>query len=164
MDMKFGIWNVRSLYRACSLMIFVKEISKYKSDLTGVQEVRWDRGGTEPVGEYIFFYGMGNENHELCTGFFLHTRNISAVKKVEFVSDRMPYMALRRRWCDIIILNVHAQQRIKLMILRTVYTRNLNVYSMNSLNMKILLGDFSAKIGRENFSNQHFGMRVYTKI
>jgi hypothetical protein len=35
----------------------------------GVQEVRRDGGGTEPAGEYIFFYGKGNENHELGTGF-----------------------------------------------------------------------------------------------
>jgi hypothetical protein len=36
MDMKFGIWNVRSLYRAGLLMKAAKEISKYKLDLVGV--------------------------------------------------------------------------------------------------------------------------------
>jgi hypothetical protein len=77
-----------------------------KLDLVGVQ-VKWEGGGTEPAGEYIFFYGMGNENHELGTGFFVHKRIISAVKRVEFVSDRMPYIILRGCWCDI-VLNIHA--------------------------------------------------------
>jgi hypothetical protein len=29
-------------------------------DLVGVQEVRWDRDGTKPAGEYTFLYGEGN--------------------------------------------------------------------------------------------------------
>jgi hypothetical protein len=63
-------------------MTVVKELSKYKLDLVGVQEVRWDRGSTEPAGENAFFYGKGNENQEFGTGFYIHKRIISAFKKV----------------------------------------------------------------------------------
>jgi hypothetical protein len=35
MDLSFDTWNVRSLYRAGSLMTVASEISKYKSDLVG---------------------------------------------------------------------------------------------------------------------------------
>jgi hypothetical protein len=38
-----------------SLVTVPKETRKYKSDLMGVQEVRWEGGGTEPAGEYTFF-------------------------------------------------------------------------------------------------------------
>jgi hypothetical protein len=70
------MWNVRSLYGAGSVVAVSKELSKYKLDLVGVQEVRCECGGTEPAGEYTFFSGNGNENHELGTGF-LCTRESS---------------------------------------------------------------------------------------
>jgi exonuclease III len=108
MDMRFGTWNVRSLYRSGSLKTVSGELAKCKLDLVGVQEVRWDKGGTEPAGDYTFFYGNGNADHHLGTAFFVHKTIISAVKRVEFVSDRMSYITLRGRWCDIIVLNVHA--------------------------------------------------------
>jgi hypothetical protein len=81
-------------------MTVIKDISKYKLDLVGVQVVRWDRSGTKPAGKYTFFYGRANENHELCTGFFVHKRIISAVNKVNFVSDRKSYIILKGQHGD----------------------------------------------------------------
>jgi hypothetical protein len=81
-----------------------KELSKYKLDLVGVQEIRREGSGNEPA-EYTFFNGKGNENHELCRGF-LCIRD--SLRGTAFVSDRMSYIILRDRWCHVIVLNVHA--------------------------------------------------------
>jgi hypothetical protein len=51
MDMRFGMWKVRSLYMAGSLITVAEALSKYKLGLMSVQEVSWGRGGTQPAGE-----------------------------------------------------------------------------------------------------------------
>jgi hypothetical protein len=55
MDLRFGTWNIRSLYRAGCLMTFSRELSRYRLDLVGVEEVIWESSGTETAAEYIFF-------------------------------------------------------------------------------------------------------------
>jgi exonuclease III len=75
-DMRFGTWNVRSLYRARSFKTVGRDLGKYKLDLVGIQEVRWEKEGTERAQDYTYFYGKGKEDHQLGTGFFSYIREL----------------------------------------------------------------------------------------
>jgi hypothetical protein len=54
-------------------MAAARELARYKLDLVVVQEVRWENEGTVKAGDYSFFYGKGNENHQLGTEFLYIT-------------------------------------------------------------------------------------------
>jgi exonuclease III len=53
--MRFGTWNVRSLYMAGSIIAAARELARYKLDLAGVQEVKSDKRGKITVEITIFF-------------------------------------------------------------------------------------------------------------
>jgi exonuclease III len=131
--MRLGTWNVKSLHRKGAVKRIVRELRKFNLHLVGLQEVGWWKSGTERAEDYTFFYGQGNGNHQLGTGFFVRNRIVSAVRGVEFISERMSSTILRGRWCNIIVLNVHATCEDKGMMQRTTTMRNWGVLLISLL-------------------------------
>jgi exonuclease III len=95
----------------------------------------------------------------------VHKRIISA-RKFEFVSDRISYTILRGRWCQIIVLNVHAPTEDKTDDVKYSFYEELECVfdTFPKYHTKILLGDFNAKVGREDILNRQLGMKVCTKL
>jgi hypothetical protein len=79
----------------------------------------------------------------------VHKRIISAVKRVEFVSDRMSYEVLRGCWCCFLVLNVHVPTEDKIDdVMESFYEELEHVFNkFLKYHMNFLLGDFSAKEG-----------------
>jgi exonuclease III len=91
---------------------------------------------------------------------------MSAVKRVEFVSDRMSYIILRGRWCHIIVLNVHAPTENKTDDVKvSVYEELERMFDkFRKYHMIILLGDFNTKVCKVDIFKLTLGMKVYTKL
>jgi hypothetical protein len=88
-----------------------------------------------------------------------------AIKSIEFVSDRMSYIILRGHWCDI-VLNIHAPTNDKIDDVKDTFYEELECVfdKFPKYHMKILLGYFSAKVGREDIFKLTIGTRVYMKL
>jgi hypothetical protein len=89
----------------------------------------------------------------------VHKRIISAVKRIEFVSDRMSYKILRGHWCHIIVLNVHAPTEDKTHDVKGSFYDELECVFDKFLkyHMKILLRDLNAQKGSEDIFKPTIG-------
>jgi hypothetical protein len=78
----------------------------------------------------------------------------------------MPYIILRGRWFHTIVINIHASTKDKIDDVKDSFYEELEhaFDKFPQCRMKILLGDFNAKVGREDFLNRQLGMKVYAKL
>jgi len=99
----------------------------------------------------------------LGTGFFVHYRMVSAVRSSLLAIGC--HIVLKGHWCNIIVLNVHAPIEEKSDDSKhSVYEELEQVYDhFPKYYLKIVLGDFNAKVGRI-FSNRQLGTRIYIRI
>jgi hypothetical protein len=76
------------------------------------------------------------------------------------------YIVLRGCWCNIVVLNVLAPSEERSGDSKDSLYEELEQFlgHFSQYHMKILLGDFNAKVGRENISNRQLGLRVYIEI
>ncbi|PNF23951.1 hypothetical protein B7P43_G10044 [Cryptotermes secundus] len=71
----------------------------------------------------------------------------------------MSYIILKGRWCDIIVTNVHAPTEDKIDDIKDRFYEELELVfdKFPKCPMKILLGDFNAKVGREDIFKPTIG-------
>jgi hypothetical protein len=64
----------------------------------------------------------------------------------------MSFIILRGRWCDIIVLNVHAQTKGKIDDIKDRFYEELEQVfdKFPEYHVKVLLGDFNAKVDGES--------------
>jgi hypothetical protein len=67
-------------------------------------------------------------------GYFVPQRIVSVVERVEFVCSKLSYVDLTDRWCNVIVMDVHAPIEKKMMTKKIVSMRNCVEFSIMFLN------------------------------
>ena len=89
----------------------------------------------------------------------MYNTELSAVKRMGFATCRISYIVLRDSWCNNTVPNVHATSEDKRDDSKDSFYVELEqvFYHFPKYYTKIILGDFNAKLGRENIFKPTIG-------
>ena len=149
LNLQIGTWNVRTLFTSGQLGNIKLEMDRLSTDILGICETRWTGNGQFFSDSYAIFYSGGVE----------HARGVAiAVKKelTKFIlgcwtlSDRVMVIKLKGKKFDVNIIQAYAPTSMSTEEeLDTFYEQLSMAYkTCKSQEVKILMGDFNAKVGR----------------
>lgn len=126
-------------------------MKQYNIGILAVQEMRWKGEGIMASGDFTVFYKGGQSKNMFGTGFIVNNVCKELILNFNGINDRISYLRLKGKFFNTILINVHApteekEPEVKEMlydILDGVYNR------LPTYDVKIVLGDFNAKVGRE---------------
>ncbi|PSN46128.1 hypothetical protein C0J52_12067 [Blattella germanica] len=153
-DIFLGTWNVRTLYSSRPLEILTRELDRTGLDIVALQESRWSGEGSQESGKFTLYYG-GATKPEFGTGFLVRRNILSAIRDIKFVSDRISYIILK-------VVNVYGPTEASVDKIKYEFYEEIeSVFDrLSRYHMKIVLGDFNAKVGREDiFFEIHNGLK-----
>lgn len=143
-------WNVQGTRSIGALKNLALVLKNYKVDIAALQETKQKSDGISEVGDYIFF-NSGKETDYFGTGFMIHKSLRQTVLKFDPISDRICKLRLRGKYRKISIVNVHAPTNDKTDEIKEKFYENLReiISSIPKYDIKLVIGDFNAKIGKE---------------
>jgi len=151
--LRLGTWNIRTLNKPGAFKYVIDANNSYKLDILALQEVRWPDSGNIKSGSTTLFYsGTNNGRCENGVGFMINEKILHNTKSFTPVNDRIYYIKISGRLFDLILINCYAPTEDKADDIKEKFYDELEtvVNNLPTHSLKMIVGDFNAKIGREN--------------
>lgn len=147
-------WNVRTMLKAGKMAEIAEEVLKYGMDVVALQEIRWNGNGRVDKKDYSMFYSGPKMRTGQCgTGFILNNKMKQSCLGFEPLGDRMCKIRLKGRFRNLSIISAYAPTEDANDDEKNAFYDQLDreCSKIPKYDVLILLGDFNAKIGREDF-------------
>jgi len=154
-DLRICTWNVRSLNRPRAAEQLAEVLDCYKADITAIQEMRWDGPGKRKLKNCDIYYGdcyRERKQRLFGCGFVVRGRLRHEVLSFRHVSERISTIRIKAKFKNVSLICVHAPTEDKSDDTKDDFYELLDrTYNQcPSYDIKIVLGDFNAKLGKEN--------------
>ncbi|XP_051864248.1 uncharacterized protein LOC127566265 [Drosophila albomicans] len=158
-DLRICTWNVRTLNWEGASIQLADALEKLKADITAIQEMRWTGQGCSKRANCDIYYSCHAERREFGCGFVVSRRLRHHVSNFTPVSERLATIRVKARFFNLSIICAHAPTEEKDDAAKDAfYARLEDTYDRcPNHDVKIILGDFNAKVGRERIFDRTVG-------
>ena len=152
--LRIGNWNVRTLTQIGKIQQVEKQFKKYRLDILAMSETRFCGIGKEVLeeGSVMLFSGRGDEVRREGVGLMLTPKAAKALTEWKAVNSRLLLARFKSAQCNLSVIVCYApvndaQDDMK----DDFYSKLQDVLDeIPQRDMKICIGDFNAKVGRNN--------------
>jgi len=149
--MNIGTRNVRSLFWSEALKVPHNELLKLDFDVVTLQETPFGSGTQKFDNSTLFNSGLESKKHEYGCGFYVRGEFLKYIKDFKIINERICYLRLKAKWFSCTLINVHAPTNEKMEEVKEEFYNLLdeNINQIANSDIKIIRGDFNAKVGKE---------------
>ena len=158
--LKVGTWNVRKLKELGKLNNICNEMDRYDLNLLGICETNWNGKGSFTTSTHHSVLFSGNEEgYSHGVAVILSKEAKKTLIGYSPVNDRILKVRLHAKPHNVSIIQCYAPtSTASNEEMKTFYnTLQETIDSIPSRDVKLLMGDFNAKVGSQNISNSIYG-------
>ena len=151
-ELIFGTWNVRTLFKTGALLSLLSQLKEYRLDITALQETRWQGKDIMDMKSHTLFYsGKEKGTREFGVAFIVERNMKKNVLDFKAVDERICVLRIKTKFQNVSLINVHAPTEEKEETEKEAFYQKVEeIYDLCPSNdIKILLGDLNAKVGKE---------------
>jgi len=150
-ELRICTWNVRTLYTPGASNLLEKVLMQYRADITAIQEMRWIGSGSLKKRNCDIYYSCHAKHHIFGCGFVIGGKARQNVIGFTPYSERLAAIRIKGKFFNISLLCVHAPTNESDELVKDDFYDALDkaYRACPDHDAKIILGDFNAKIGRE---------------